>query len=64
MVSFQNSGISVKVAPFQMTSPDSRNRTASDVVWGGKGGREGGKKEIWDLEVSQLTFKDKLLGDR
>lgn len=36
MVSFQNSGISVKVAPFQMRSPDSQNMTASDVV----GGRE------------------------
>lgn len=28
-------------------------------------GRDGerGKTEVWDLEVSQLTFKDKLLGN-
>ena len=52
----------MKVAPFQIRSPDSQNRTASDVVGGGRGG-ERGKREIWDLEVSQLTFKDKLLGD-
>lgn len=59
MVSFQNSGISVKVAPFQMRSPDSQNMTASDVV-GGREIRERGKREIWDLEGSQLTFMDKL----
>lgn len=59
MVSFQNSGISVKVAPFQMRSPDSQNMTASDVV-GGRDIWERGKREIWDLEGLQLNFMDKL----
>lgn len=63
MVSFQNSRISVKVAPFQMRSPDSQNTTASDVV-GGREVWERGKREIWDLEGSQLTFMNKLLGDK
>lgn len=61
MVSFQNSGISVKVAPFQTRSSDSQSRTVSAVSGGSDGGRR--EREICDLEVLQLAFKGKLLGD-
>lgn len=32
-------------------------------MWLGRGRGERAKREIWDLEVLQLSFKDKLLGN-
>ena len=61
MVSFQNSGISVKVAPFQTRSSDSQSRTGSSVYGGRDRMRQ--EREICDLEVLQLAFKGRLLGN-
>lgn len=36
----------MKVAPFQMRSPDSQNRTASDIVGAGEGWREGKDRSL------------------